>query len=155
MVNNSRAKQASKDAPIATARMLRSFHWKTGVKVALAVAIITLIANLTIVLIGVRQHGGYSQATGTLNVGDGHNIAKLASKYHILINVLSTILLTSSNYSMQLICAPTRKDVDKAHRQGKSLEIGVLSPQNLYHIPRQKAALWLLLAISSIPLHLL
>ncbi|KAF3005003.1 hypothetical protein E8E13_008650 [Curvularia kusanoi] len=73
---------------------------------------------------------------------------------HLLINALSTILLGSSNYCMQCLSAPTRKEVDRAHAQRRSLDIGVLSVSNLLRINRKRAVMWAILGLTSIPLHL-
>ncbi|GAP88890.1 hypothetical protein SAMD00023353_1700470 [Rosellinia necatrix] len=70
------------------------------------------------------------------------------------INAISTAILASSNFFMQVIVAPTRRDVDKAHGKRKSVEIGVLSLRNLSSIPRRRVALFLVLGLSSVPIHL-
>lgn len=74
---------------------------------------------------------------------------------HLIINILSTLLLGASNYSMQCLSSPTRSEIDKAHRQKLWLDIGVPSVRNLRRISASRIALWWLLAASSIPLHLL
>lgn len=74
---------------------------------------------------------------------------------HLAINALSTILLSSSNYCMQCLSAPTRKELDNAHSKGKWLDIGVMSTRNLRGIATKRVVLWWLLGISSLPLHLL
>ncbi|EON67299.1 hypothetical protein W97_06552 [Coniosporium apollinis CBS 100218] len=81
-------------------------------------------------------------------------MSRLSTAYHILINVLSTILLTASNYCMQILCAPTRDEVARAHRDGQGLDIGIISLRNLRYISKRKSTLFLSLALSSIPLHL-
>jgi hypothetical protein len=73
----------------------------------------------------------------------------------LLINALSTILLSASNYTMQCLSAPTRSEVDDAHSTGKWLDIGVPSVRNLGRIARKRVILWWLLGASSLPLHLL
>ncbi|KAJ9636341.1 hypothetical protein H2199_008016 [Coniosporium tulheliwenetii] len=82
-------------------------------------------------------------------------MASLITAYHVLINILSTIMLTASNYCMQLLSAPTRDEVARAHRHGQGLDIGIISLRNLRYISKRRTALWLSLALSSIPLHLL
>jgi hypothetical protein len=77
------------------------------------------------------------------------------SGLHFLINILGTILLAGSNYCMQCLLAPTRKEVDAAHAKRLSLDIGVLSLRNLGRISKFRLLLWLLLGISSLSLHLL
>ncbi|KAI9700609.1 MAG: hypothetical protein M1836_001976 [Candelina mexicana] len=54
-----------------------------------------------------------------------------------------------------MLSAPTRKEVDAAHARRKWLSIGVASFKNLLYVDRRKTFVYLLLGISSIPLHLL
>lgn len=74
---------------------------------------------------------------------------------HIIVNVLSTLLLGASNGCMQLLLAPTRAEIDRAHEKQIWLDIGVPSFRNLRHISGRRVCLWSLLALSSIPLHFL
>jgi hypothetical protein len=62
--------------------------------------------------------------------------------------------LASSNYTMQVMSSPTRKEIDGAHIRGEWLDVGLLSPRNFRFISRRRAGLCFMLAISSIPLHL-
>jgi hypothetical protein len=71
------------------------------------------------------------------------------------INVLSTILLAASSSCAQLLSSPTRSDIDRVHRWGKWMGIGVPSMRNLHHIAVWRVLLWAILFISSTPLHLL
>lgn len=61
----------------------------------------------------------------------------------------------ASNYNMQCLNSPNREEVDAAHTKGEWLDIGVLSLRNYMYMGRRKVWLWLLLAFSSLPLHLL
>ncbi|KAF4810173.1 hypothetical protein CGCSCA4_v011023 [Colletotrichum siamense] len=74
---------------------------------------------------------------------------------HIVINIISTILLCGSNYCMQCLVAPTRGELDQAHAEKRWLDIGTPSIRNFRRISWRKKLLWTLLAISSLPLHLL
>jgi hypothetical protein len=74
---------------------------------------------------------------------------------HLLINILSSLLLAASNYAMQCLSAPTRRDIEKHHSKGWWLDIGVPSFHNLRVIPWNRSVPWYLLMISSLPLHLL
>ncbi|KAG0646007.1 hypothetical protein D0Z07_7768 [Hyphodiscus hymeniophilus] len=56
---------------------------------------------------------------------------------------------------MQVISSPTRKEVDVAHQKGRWLDIGVPSTRNLREISWLRIAMWSVLALSSIPLHLM
>jgi hypothetical protein len=106
-------------------------------------------------LVGVANRIGYVDGIGTLHRGSASKVAHLNSVYHTLINLLSTALLTSSNYCMQLLNTPTRADIDAAHANQQWLDIGIVSMRNLRFIPRRKAFFWWLLAVSSLPLHVL
>lgn len=90
-----------------------------------------------------------------LKEGSCSDIRKINVTLHLLINILSSILLAASNYGMQCLSAPTRGEVDKAHCRGKWMDIGIPSIRNLVDIPRKRAILWGILALSSAPLHLL
>lgn len=74
---------------------------------------------------------------------------------HVLINVLSTLLLSASNYTMQVLSSPRRSDLDMAHKKGQWLDIGILSVRNIRKVDTKRRVLWFVLAVSSIPLHLL
>lgn len=56
---------------------------------------------------------------------------------------------------MQLLVSPTRREVDQAHSNKSWVDIGVPSVRNLRFISFKRVVLWSLLALSSIPLHLL
>jgi hypothetical protein len=131
------------------------FDWRTGSKIAFGICLFAFLVNASILVAGIILHKGYKQGIGILNRGDSGEIAHLSTLYHILINVLSTGLLTSSNFCMQLLCAPTREEIDHAHAKGTYLEIGILSFRNLRRISRRRAVLCYVLVASSLPLHLL
>ncbi|RGP73074.1 hypothetical protein FLONG3_6389, partial [Fusarium longipes] len=73
---------------------------------------------------------------------------------HLAINVIGTGVLASSNFFMQSLVAPTRKEVDAAHKAGKWLEIGVQSLKNIPFLGWRKILFWSLFSLSSVPLHL-
>lgn len=95
------------------------------------------------------QHGIGTVYTGTRNQVKIYNLW-----IHLLINVLSTILLGTSNFCMQLLVAPSREEVDKAHRQTRWLDIGTQSMRNLRNVSNYRKILWVCLAMSSGGLHL-
>lgn len=74
---------------------------------------------------------------------------------HAVINILGTLLLGASNYVMQVLGAPTRQQVDAAHHKQTSLFIGVPNLRNLRWVGAKRLIVWLLLALSALPLHLL
>lgn len=92
---------------------------------------------------------------GTIYRGDCSKAHRLSSGLHIIINVLSTTLLAVSNLCMQLLAAPTRGEIDKAHADYFWLDIGVPSFRNLGRIGKSRRIHIILLAFSSVPLHFL
>jgi hypothetical protein len=99
--------------------------------------------------------GSTARQSGVLLEGDCGRVKRLNTGLHVLINILSTILLSGSNYCMQCLSGPTRNEVDKAHAEGKWLDVGIPSIRNVKHLSRQRITLWVLLALTSLPLHLL
>ena len=74
---------------------------------------------------------------------------------HVGLNIFGTALIGASNYNMQCLSFPTRDEIDLAHSRGTWLDIGVPSIRNLRYIPWKRIMLWLLLGVSTLPLHLL
>lgn len=79
---------------------------------------------------------------------------RMATVSHLLINVLSTVLLGVSNYTMQCLCAPSRADVERAHQKHEWLDIGTFSIRNLGVMNWKRRILWGLLLFSSAPIHM-
>ena len=96
-----------------------------------------------------------ANGSGTLIQGECAKTRKASTWIHLAINVLSTVLLSASNYCMQILTAPTRAEVSRAHASGKWLDIGVPSVRNLRWISKRRVWIWYCLAFSSLPLHLL
>ncbi|KAI1419584.1 hypothetical protein F5Y12DRAFT_793488 [Xylaria sp. FL1777] len=81
---------------------------------------------------------------------------KKAAKVNcVLLTFICIILLASSNFFMQVLNAPSRDELDVAHRRGKWLEIGVSSMRNLFVVSKFKTWCWLGLSITSLPIHVL
>jgi hypothetical protein len=130
-------------------------RWKFGLHAGFFASIVVLLSNLTLLLTGIIARDDTLKGIYTIAKGEKHRIAIISTAYHVLINVLSTILLTSTNYAMQILCAPTRGEIKKAHARGQWLDIGIMSVHNLWYIDRKRVIAWVLLAFSSAPLHLL
>lgn len=131
------------------------FGWRTGIEVAFSISILVLVINLVLLLVGAVRKPGYKAGIGILHSGTSDQISRLSTAYHILINILSTGLLTSSSYCMQLLCAPRRDDIDAAHARGNYVDIGILNFRNLRFISRRRSFFVLILTVTSVPLHLL
>lgn len=126
--------------------------WRFGAFLGFLTCLLVLILNLTLTIwASIRsKHNNGHIYQGSCAATKRYNVS-----LHIIINILSTLLLGASNYSMQCLSAPTRNVVDQAHQEGKWLDVGVQSLRNLKWSKNWKKAIWALLALSSLPLHLL
>ena len=129
--------------------------WRFGAFVGVVSATLVLITNVGALVGTITRQSAKDDGRIPLYEGSCSKVRKLNIGIHLAINVLSTILLGASNYCMQCASAPTREEVDKAHKAKKWLDIGVLSRRNLLLISKKRVVLWILLAVSSLPLHLL
>ncbi|KAK8215845.1 hypothetical protein IWZ01DRAFT_180291 [Phyllosticta capitalensis] len=81
---------------------------------------------------------------------------KVANRWiHLAINVLSSLLLLSSNYCMQILVAPTREEVDEKHKNKDWFDIGVQSWRNWKRIALRRRIVCVILMVSSALLHLM
>lgn len=130
--------------------------WRTAALVN--TVLITIVSVLLTILstVALNEAGGFNKPlvffTGACG---GTGASALNATLHIIINILSTAILASSNMFMQVLNAPSRKEVDQSHARGSWLEIGVLSGRNILRLSPFKTIAWLGFSISSVPIHLL
>ncbi|KIW64190.1 hypothetical protein PV04_09143 [Phialophora macrospora] len=128
--------------------------WRTSSRIALGCAVLVLVTNicLTIGLVtsGMDMKGGIYM----VYAGNCRSVETKDTWVHLGLNVVATVLLASSNYCMQLLSAPSRTELDKAHAKQKWLDIGIPSVRNLRFLRKKKVVLWWILGLSSVPLHL-
>lgn len=142
-------------------RTLQADGWRFGAGLAACTAVVTLLINFSVGIWAATLGGNGSIFNSGILVqvfrGSCERTSTMNTWSHLAINVVSTGLLSGSNYCMQCLVAPTRNEVDRAHRQSPPvwLDIGLPSVRNLRFIDRQRCVLWALLALSSLPLHLL
>jgi hypothetical protein len=137
-----------------TKKQTRAFHgWRFGALGCAASSTVVFVINLVVTIWGSWNLKSGDDA-GALYTGDCERVRQMNVGIHVLINILSTVLLSGSNYCMQCLSAPTRKEIDEAHAKGVWLDIGIPSMRNLNMIKTQRVVLWFLLAFSSLPLHL-
>ena len=117
-------------------------------------AVLIFLINLTGTAV-LRRKWGSNDDINDIFQGDCSRTEKISAGLHVIINVLSTLLLGASNMCMQLLVAPTRSEIDKAHKDFVWLDIGVPSFRNLRYIGKERLVIWIILGISSIPIHLL
>jgi hypothetical protein len=136
-------------------RQSRFYGWRMGIVFGSTMSAFVLCCNIIAIVVasslGIKKNGHFLDVISA----DGVAISRWSAVFHVIINVFSTILLAASNYTMQVLCSPTRSDLDAAHAKGLWLDVGLPSLRNLRYLPRGRVALGLLLGFSSIPLHLL
>ncbi|KAI1757385.1 hypothetical protein F4782DRAFT_478338 [Xylaria castorea] len=121
-------------------------------QVALIAAIFS--TNLFILTYVSSKYPG-RDGVGLLYAGDCNTIKTANRWLHLLINILSTGMLSASGFCIQLQASPTRADIDKMHKLNKWLDIGAPSLRNLRYIGRWRLASCIVLALSSLPIHLI
>lgn len=131
-------------------------RWRRGAFFFAIAAFFTFAINLAFIAWATSnrtqtlQHG-----IGTISENKCQKVKQWNTILHVIINIISTILLSGSNYCMQCSIAPTRLEVDAAHSRLKSLDIGVPSVRNFWNITYKRKIIWILLLASSFPLHLM
>jgi hypothetical protein len=128
--------------------------WRVSVATSAALATTTLLTNCALTVWAFIRFGS-TNGVGTLYEGNCNIVNSWSLWLHILINVLSSALLGASNYTMQILSAPTRRECDRAHANNDWVDIGIISLRNLTRIGWKRSAAWILLALSSVPIHLL
>ncbi|PLB52320.1 hypothetical protein P170DRAFT_472224 [Aspergillus steynii IBT 23096] len=128
--------------------------WRFTVASGAFAGVIILLINITTLAMMHSKHEVVNQSI-TFFTGSCRKAKDISIGSHVVINVLSTILLAYSNFSMQCLSSPTRREVDRAHSKKHWLSIGIPSVRNLFFISKTKVFLWTLLALSSFPLHLI
>jgi hypothetical protein len=130
--------------------------WRFGVFVSIIAVTICLVAELIMLICAMtlNKAGGDKNGIGVLYVGDCAKVERINTILAIPLNVIATVLVATSNYVMQCLSAPSRREVDEAHAAGSYLNIGISSVHNLLHKMSWKSALWLSLVLTTVPIHL-
>ena len=96
-------------------RSLRNLTgWRITVALGCACTVFALICNITILIWAHTMPKGASN-TFVLHNGDCEGIKAITTWSHLGINIIATLVLSGSNYAMQVLMAPTRDDADVAH----------------------------------------
>ncbi|KAM0438541.1 hypothetical protein ACHAPT_001290 [Fusarium lateritium] len=126
--------------------------WRTGMAISTSAAAFVTIINL--IFLGVVR-AKVSAGGGSLWTGNCKTAKEYSLWLHLGINALATVLLGAGNYTQQVLTGPTRQEIDQAHDKRQWLDIGVSSLHNLTKISIKRVAAWTVLALSSLPIHLL
>lgn len=81
----------------------------------LAIACLVINISVAIWISGNAYETGFPE----LYRGKRSTVDRYNTWTHLAINAVSTLLLSRSNFYMQCLMAPTRKEVDRAHKAGK------------------------------------
>ncbi|KAJ5726112.1 uncharacterized protein N7483_007469 [Penicillium malachiteum] len=130
---------------------VRKCPWIAG-----AVLVLNIILALAAVGVGYSKEvnkGEFEMVE--LYEGSCNTSSRIATILHLVINILSTVLLGASNYTMQCLGAPSRADVDRAHQKHNWLDIGTFSVRNLGIMNWKRRILWAFLLSTSVPIHML
>ena len=126
--------------------------WRAGALASCLTALLVLIINISVMIWATAKYP-LAGHVGLLFNGDCAKAKSINAWLQVAVNILSTVLLGASNYCMQCLSSPTREEVDRAHARGVFLHIGVPSAHSIWGIGRRRRSLWLVLAISALPLH--
>ncbi|KAH7115309.1 hypothetical protein B0J11DRAFT_496386 [Dendryphion nanum] len=137
----------NQNKPVTRGQDLRYRGWRRGAFYWACAAIAVFCINFAFTLWATIYSKGREEMT---IYEDCSRASKWNSGIHLVINLLSTVLLSASNYCMQCLSAPTRKEVDGAHAKGVWLDIGISSIRNLLC----RVMVWIMLGLTSVPLHL-
>lgn len=139
-----------------TVTLSRWQGWKKTVILGIVAILVILLLNVAALIFALTRRSGIDyQGMVTLVTSDCVSTGWISLAIHLAINVASTLLLVASNNAIQGLSAPTRAAIDQAHQQGKWLDIGVSGLRNFGNIGWRHSVLCLLLAVGSLPLHLL
>ncbi|KAF5528355.1 hypothetical protein CGCA056_v000115 [Colletotrichum aenigma] len=127
--------------------------WRRGALSFAAAALFTFIVNFSFAIWTMTKEA--PDGVGLIWEGGQTIVKAWNTAMHIVINIISTILLAGSNYCMQCLMAPTRSELDKAHSERRWLDVGIPTIRNFKSITLRRKVLWIMLSISSFPLHLL
>ncbi|KAF5643491.1 uncharacterized protein FTJAE_3291 [Fusarium tjaetaba] len=129
---------------------------KTALYLIILATILTIFLVIALIISLHVFNGGGASILGETAIlsGSCDKISRANLWIHLAINIIGTGVLGSSNFFMQVLVAPTRQDVDRAHASKRWVEIGVHSLHNFRFLSKRRVFLWALFSLTSIPLHL-
>lgn len=128
-----------------------------GAVLNIALLLCCLLAELIMLIVAVCMDSFSSKtlADGVLYRGSCARVKQWTSGLSILLNIIATLMIASSNYIMQCLSAPSETELRHAHKNGRSLQLGISSPFNIVYMSLPKTLLWWVMGLTSIPVHLL
>ena len=134
--------------------------WKLGIALSAVALILCLIVELAMLIIALRADAkrtstGTTQYDGVMIEGSCETVRRYTTLLSLPINIIATLLIGISNYAMQILSAPSEREVRTAHAKQRSLQLGTTSPANMRFLDGRKTMMWLMMGLTSIPVHLL
>lgn len=112
-------------------RFLLATGWRMGLNLSVLGAFVVFFINLLSLVIVLAKFGWPKGGFPMLKKANCSEAKRISLWLRLLINVLSTCLLSASSYTMQVLVSPTRTELDKAHAKGDWLDIGASGLRNL------------------------
>lgn len=116
---------------------------------------VVFLANVGLTIYANVRYPSGGAAVGLIHEGSCDEVNHLNSWLHVLISVLSMLMLSASNFCMQLQVSPTRANVDEAHAEDGWVDVGLHTVQNMRYVRGWRLARWAILALTSIPINML
>lgn len=136
-------------------KSLSQKEWKRTAIINVVLACTCDLILIICLIINFSQPGASLAQPSIIFDGSCTMSSKFNLFLHLLINVVSTAALSSSNFFMQILNAPSRQE-SIVRIVGLTLSIsGVPSIKNLRHVSELKSASWLIFLITSAPVRLL
>ena len=134
----------------------RNSGWRTGTRVCCCAVVCCIIIEAVLLIWAVKTSVG-GAGSGLLYEGNCEKVKSMAVWLLLPLNIAATVLIGTSNYVMQVMAAPDRTEIDLAHRFARSIAVGGIRFQDLRsgHGGDRRRAIWWLLGLSSLPIHLL
>lgn len=129
--------------------------WRLGTWVCCSATILCIIAEIALLIYAEKTSDG--KGSGMLMEGNCEEVRKIELWLLLPLNIAGTILIGTSNYVMQVVCAPGRKEIDEAHALARPITVGGISFNDM--APRTanklRRSIWWTLGLSSVPIHFL
>ncbi|KAF3809723.1 hypothetical protein GCG54_00005264 [Colletotrichum gloeosporioides] len=128
--------------------------WRRAAIVNICLMSICFLVLLSILIAAISKTGNVAQVWKFYTAdcrSRGSSVTN--TMLHLLLNILSTIILASSGFFMQVLNSPSRTEVDETHATGNWLDIGIPSWRNAFRLSRFKLWSWIILFLSSVPIH--
>ncbi|KAH9229926.1 hypothetical protein K456DRAFT_1844038 [Colletotrichum gloeosporioides 23] len=128
--------------------------WRRAAIVNICLMSICFLVLLSILIAAISKTGNVAQVWKFYTADCRSRSSSVTNTMlHLLLNILSTIILASSSFFMQVLNSPSRKEVDETHATGDWLDIGIPSWRNAFRLSRFKLWSWIIFFLSSVPIH--